>query len=68
MAVAALHGRRRDLLNDIHEIQGPDGANDGDIWKHPGFPALRDAILVALQPFPEALAALTRTMVKRGPE
>ncbi len=65
MAVAALHGRRKDLLMAISEMQGPEDANAGELSKHPGFAAMRDAILAALEPFPEAKQALMRTLSPR---
>ncbi len=65
MAVAAMYGRRRDILKDIQELQGPEDTNTGDLSKHPQFAAMRDAILAALEPYPEAKAALMRTLSPR---
>ncbi len=65
MAVAAIHGRRRDILKDINELQGPEDLNEGDITKHPGFAAMRQAILVALDAYPEARASLMRALGPR---
>ncbi len=66
MAVAAMHGRRRDILKDIHELQGPEDSKEDDITKHRMFSAMLDTILGALEPFPEAKQALMKRLALRS--
>lgn len=65
MAVASMHGRRLALIEKIVELQGPEDVMGGSLAKHPEFAAMRDAILAALEPFPDAKSALMTALTPR---
>lgn len=54
-------GKLAEVTMHLHELQ-PKEEQRVDLRKTPEFAALAEALLAALQPFPEALAAVTRVL------
>jgi hypothetical protein len=63
VAVSA-QGKLAEVTMHLHELQ-PKDERAVDLHKTPEFAELRAAILAALQPFPEALHAVTRALAPR---
>ena len=56
MAAVAALGKRKDLIEAMHELQGP--AEQPPLAKHPEFIAFRDRLLASFAAHPEAMRLL----------